>query len=320
MAKINVTRELVLSIVNQENSKFVKDTTKKINQILTLALKKLSSKVSYVTLDNIILQPINELMNGSVVDNSAFVYFLGVNNAQLELNTIKKIKLWEVFKEQLKNVWINRKLYRKKKKKRNKELDEKAKNNFNFDPSKYSIYNLTADLQDSLIEFLSESSIVYLKENMLQIVGKDDFGTNTSITIYVVNCNEEIYKFYAGKKKGFIEFNIKQRYNILEEKINKVGDNFINVLKVFNTLYYNVNGTMPNQVLLESILCFCPENLFYGNDIYAVFLKLINYISIKTIRNVKSNNNINKTVFQDETCNNSAIGFNKMLAYISNNQ
>ena len=190
-----------------------------------------------------------------------------------------------------------------------------------FDPSKYTIYNLTEDLQNCLLNYLSETSLVYMNGNLLHIIGKDDFGANTKIYVYVVNYDGNVFKIHDEKKHDFKCVDINERLNILEEKISNVGDNFIKILKIFNSLYYNINGYMCNQIIMESILCHCPDKLYQGNDIYKSFIKILNFVSIKSLKDVKSVNNKDLTIFQDELCNSKdVIGFNKMINRMLNNK
>jgi len=318
MPKIQITRELINSIANQNNKKFVKNVNNRVNETLALAIDNLSSKVSYINLKNVTLQPVNELITNSFVDNSNCVYFLGIENAQLEMNTAKKMNFWHNFKERLKFAWENRKAFgkRKKKKRKKKMKLEEQKPHTRIDPSKYSIYNLAEDLQESLSNYLSETTIITLFDNAVEIVGKDDFGSNTSIIVYLVNMSENIFKFYAGRKKGFINIDIKKRIDIVNDKIKQVGENYVKMLKIINSLFYNVNGFMPNQFYIESVLNSCPNELFNNKDIYKVYIKIINYLSLKTIRNIKSINDETKTINEDIVCGNAGIAFNKMLNVI----
>lgn len=317
MAVINVSKDLINNIANQENKKFIKSTTKLVNQIISASIKDLSEKISFVSMKNVVLQPANELISGAFIDNSNFVYFLGVENYQLEINTSKKIPFWQNFKERLKLAWINRKRIYKRKKKhhKSKRNDNLHQNNIakSFDINKYTIYNLTEDIQNTIINYLSETSMVYLNNNILQIIGKDDFGSNTKIIIYVLSYDGNYFKYFAGKKKGYINININNRLKILSEKYSSIGDNFINILKIFNSLYYNTNGNNCNQIFIESILCSVPEDLFYGDDIYKIFVKIVNHLSIKPLREVKSINDSNLTIIKDEVCGNCILGFNKMM-------
>ena len=320
MPKIQISKELINSIANQNNKKFVNNVNQRVNETLSLAIDSLSSKVSYINKKNVVLQPLNELLNNSFVDNSSCVYFLGVDSAQLEINTAKKSNFWANFKEKLKFAWQNRKAFTKRKsKKRRKKLkveDNSEKKIKKFDASKYSIFDLTEDLQISLSNFLSETSMITLFDNSLRIIGKEDFGSNIEIIIYVVNLSENTFKYYAGRKKGFLTFDLSNRIKQLDDKINIVGENFTKMLKIFNALFYNVNGFMPNQIFIESILISCPNELFSDNEIYNVYKKILNYISLTSIRLIKSINDPTKTINEDVLCGNCGIGFNKMINYI----
>ena len=126
MAKIQITQELINSIVKQDHSKYLKNINKMVNKVLSLSVESLARKVSYINLKNVVLQPVNELLNNGFVDNSKCIYFLGIDNVQLELNTSKKTNLWRNFKERLKFAWSNRKLFKRRKRKRkHKKTEEK---------------------------------------------------------------------------------------------------------------------------------------------------------------------------------------------------
>ena len=233
MAKLTVTKELITNIAHQSNTKYINSTNKFVNYIVGSTIKDLSEKVSLITKNNVILQPANELLNGAFIDGSAFVYLLGVQNAQLEINTARKPSFWQNIKERIKYAWENRKRLIKRKKKRKKKDDElKIVDNKNkFDPSKYTINQLAEDIQAYIVKYLSETSLVYVKDNILQIVGKDDFGSNTKIILYVVNYDGESFKFHSKSHKDFIKINIDARYNAIKNKINETGENVIKILK-----------------------------------------------------------------------------------------
>ncbi len=324
MQNLNVSKEMISNIAEQENKKFLNNTNKLVNYVVGSALKDLSEKVSFLSLKNIVLQPVNELISGAFIDGSDFIYLLGIQNVQLELNTSRKSSFWKRFKDRIKWAWENRKTFIKKRKRRKKKEKEKNINlkseEINFNPSKYTIYDLSEDLQNTVAKYLSETSLIYLNRNLLQIVGKDDFGSNTKIYIYVVSYDGTLFKYYNEKKKVYVNINIDERVKHLEEKIKAVGDNFVKILKIFNAMYYNTNGNMCNQIFMESILCSCPEDLYFGDDIYKVFVKIINYLSIRPIKDVKSINDTNLTIFKDEVCSNNILGFNKMMNKILYNK
>ena len=318
MAKLSISKDLILSIANKNSKNFVKNINDKVNDLLTSSIDSLAGNVSYISLQNTILQPVNELFNDSMVDNSEFVYVLGVENAQLDLNTAKKSKIWDIIKSRAKIAWQNRKFFKKRKRKRKKKAEESEILHVRFDPSKYTVYTLTEDLQHSMCQFLLPTTIIYQGNNKLEIIGKEDFGPNVKIVIYVVSLVNKEFKFYAGKRKNpFIDLSIAKRYSKLKEKKKTAGKNFVKTLKVFNALYFNANGNMPNQVFLESVLYNCPDDLFEGDDFYKVFLKVVNYISVKTLRKIPSILNENLTVHEDKRCGSCAIGFNKVLMSVT---
>ncbi len=316
MSNVNISKDIINNIANQENKKFVKNINKLIMQLVNDSMQDLSNSISFISAKNVVLQPINELVSGAFIDASNFVYLLGIENIQLELNTAKKMSFLRNLKERFKYAWQNRKLiykrrkkHRKKSKKELEKIEEKKEVDFN----NYTIYSLAEDLQNSIVNYLSETSMVYLNGNLLQIIGKDDFGSNTKIFIYVVSYDGTNYKYYAGKKKGYININVNGRVDKLSSKMQTAGENFIKILKILNTLYYNTNGYMCNQIFMESILCSVPEDLFFGLDIYNVFVKIINYLSITSFKNIKSINNYDLTIFNDVVCGNCMLGFNKMM-------
>ena len=90
MAKLELNRDLILTITNQNKNKFLNNINKTVNNLIGLSVDALSRKVSYISTKNVILQPANELINNSFVDNSSCTYFLGIENAQLEINSAKK--------------------------------------------------------------------------------------------------------------------------------------------------------------------------------------------------------------------------------------
>ena len=116
MSNIKVNRDLVLSIVKQDKKKFVRNIEKLVNSLVAQSVDALSKKVSYINLKNVTLQPVNELLNNSFVDNSKCIYLLGIENAQLELNTTKKLNFWRNLKERFKFAWSNRKLFKRRRK------------------------------------------------------------------------------------------------------------------------------------------------------------------------------------------------------------
>lgn len=313
-----IDKQLIESIVRKKNDEFIDKVYEKLNLIVSNAVDDLSQQIAYINLDNVILQPANELISGAFTDNSKFIYLLGIDSAQLELNTLKSTNFWKDLKNRLIYAWKFRNTRRAKRKerKRKKQQEKDVAANqvvYNFDPSKYNIYSLCEDLQSAIAKFSALTTIVYLEDTRIRLIGKDDYGANTQIIIYPVIYNGEVYKFYAGRKKGFVEINVSLRAQNLNQKFENCGQNFIDMIKVFNVLYFYANKTMPNQIFIESILTSCPNELFKGEDAYTVFVKIINYLTMTSVKDIKSINNLNKTIFTDPLSSSSALGYEKFI-------
>ncbi len=313
-----IDKQLIESIVRKKNDEFIDKVNEKLNLIVSNAVDDLAQQIAYINLDNVILQPANELISGAFTDNSKFVYLMGIDSAQLELNTLKSTNFWKDLKNRILFAWQNRntrRAKRKERKKKKKQEKELAVNPviYNFDPSKYNIYSLCEDLQTAIAKFSALTTVVYLEDTRIRLIGKDDYGSNTQIIIYPVIYNGEVYKYYAGRKKGFIEINIASRAETLNEKFNKCGENFVDMIKIFNVLYFYANKTTPNQIFIESILVSCPDDLFKGDDAYTIFVKIINYLTMTSVKNIKSINNPNKSIFTDPLSSSSSLGYEKFI-------
>ncbi len=308
-----INRGIIEGIVRNSNSEFIDATNQKVNTILSLALEELASRTSYISLNNVFLQPINELMTGAFTDTSSFVYFLAIDNPQIELNTMRREKFWKDWKERIVWAWKNRKP--KKKKRRKKE--EVKENQIVFKevrPEEYDIFAVTSDLQNALALSVCETSIIYNEGKRLRIVGKDDFGANTNIIIYPISY-DGVFKYFVDRKRGYLDIDNDMRLSKLQDKVENVGENLVSLIKIFNSLYYNFNKVMPNQIFVESLFCNCPDNLF-ADDIYMSFVNIINYLSMTSIHEYSSIANPEKTIYEDKLCGGMGYSYKKFLTQL----
>lgn len=306
-----LTRELIESILRSSNLDFVEATEEKVRGLVTMAVEDLSTKVPYVSFNNVILEPVNEALSGGFTDNSKFEYFFGVDNPQLEINSMRN-DFWKRFKDRVVFAWKNRNAGKKKRRRKKDEPEIKPLKSETFDPEKYNLNSLAHDLQLTIANYLSATSIVYLEGNRIRIVGKDDFGTNTQIIIYVTLYNNEYYRYFLSRKKGFLKFDNALRIAAINKKADSVGIAYVDMIKVFNTLYYNINHFMPNQIFIESLLYNCPDELYVENS-YDCFVKILNFLIMADIKDFKSIVNPDKSIFTDPVCGSSAMGYRKML-------
>lgn len=311
MANIVVDKSLIEGIAKENNKAYFDKVNEKISVILTNSIELLSKQIPYISTKNVVLQPCNETLSGAVTDNSVFHFLLGVENAQLELNTAKINTFWRNLKKRLKYAWQNRRKKKKKKIEKEKKID--------LDISKYNLYNLSDDLFESIRQYLSETSIISQEDNIIYIVGKDDFGLNTKIKIEICFYSNECFKFFISKKKGYKKLDFSCRLRCLHEKICEAGPNFVKILKIFNVLFYYANQEMPNAIFMESVLYNVPDVLYEEKNIYNTFIKIVNYLTLKPINNFKSINDLSLKLYEDEMLGSSQqIGFLKMLRMIAN--
>ena len=296
--------------MRSSNEDYFLSTSEKVNSLLANAIDELSKRIPFINMNNVVLQPINEILTGGYSENSALEYFLGVDNAQLDINS-RKSDLWKRVKSRIAYAWKNRNAGKKQRFRKKKNSNVKNDKYEKFEKETYGITSLTKDLQTEIAHYLSETSIVYMEGNKLIIVGKDDFGANTQIIIHIVFYDGNKFNYYINRKK-IVSIDINKRIEALNEKIEDVGECFCDILKIFNSLYYNLTKAVPNQIFMESLLYNCPDVLF-SDDYYNSFVKIINFLTMSDIKNFKSIANPNKTIFTDELCGNCAMSYKRFM-------
>lgn len=307
-----ISKKLIENIAYADNTEYGEKIEEKIFNLVSLTLEDLEKTVPYVSVKTSILQPINETFNMSYVPGSDFVYFLGIASPQLEINCLTYSDTWSKFKHRFSEAWIesSRKLKKRREKQRKAGIEEK-KIEENFD--KYTMYHLLEDLQFSFAKFLSETSIIYKRTNSIKIVGKDDFGVNTNIIIYPVILEDEDYKQFINKKKGYITYNFNHRMKCFNERLEKIGPNYLFMLKTLNYLIKEFTKEPANQIFVESLLYGCPDEFLKGKDIYACFVKLINYLRFTDISTYDSVLTEGKSIFNDLTTKTASYQYSKFL-------
>lgn len=306
--------KFIENIVNSDNSEFTDKMQEKILNILALSIDELASKIPFITLDNTILQPVNETFNGAFTPMSKYVYYLGINSPQMEMNNLSRHFSFKKFWKKFVQAWHDSK---RRKSKRRKRKEEAEKHKYEeFEPEKYDFEAFRHDLQLAIAQNLSETSIVYNTSDRLIIQGKDDFGTISQIEIIPVIYNGEKFKYFLGKRKGYLQIDINERYSNYNEKYQKVGENFFLMLKIFNSLFKNLTKESVNQFFVESLLYNIPDEFYKGKDIYNVFKNIVNYLNMTDISNFVSIENKNEKIFQNKLTSNSAIVYTKFMKNI----
>lgn len=309
-----ISKQLIESIAEMDNSEFVNDVEEKINSLVYLAVDDMSKSIPYVDVDKCVLQPVNEIFNGAITPESEFVYFLGFSSPQIEMNCLQYNDFWKKLKDRLLYAWNESK--KSKKKKSRKKIEEAPKETaYEFNDTRYNLEMLKADLQKAFVKNLTMTSIVYNYDNFIRIIGRDEFGIRTQIIIYPCLIEGNNFKFFINRKKGFYSINFEKRTELFIDKTSRVGDVFVKMIKIFNTLFRNSARTyiMPNQIFIESLLYNTPDELFDGENIYDTFIKIVNFLNMTDINDFKSILDPNLTISQDKTTKNNQMIFLRFL-------
>lgn len=314
-----ISKKLIEAIAKSENEQFAEETEKRVAALVSLAVEDLSKTVPFISVQNCLLQPVNETFNGAITPDSEFIYFLGFESPQIELNCIQYNDGWKKFKERLIYAWNASKRKKKKKRRKKGEPQELAVTAYEYqDAGKYNLDALKEDLQKAFVKNLTTTSIVYNQERYLRVIGRDEFGSKTQIYIYPCIMEGNDFKFFISRKKGFYTINFENRVKFLNEKMEKVGENFLSMIKILNTMFRNTrNSSIPNQIFIESLLYNTPDELFEGSDIYEVFIKIVNFLNMTDVSQFKSILNADMKISEDKATKSNQIAFVKFLGSLN---
>lgn len=294
--KNELNRELIEGLKASSNEQFAENVNNIVYELVSVAMEDISFKSPFIQFDKCNLIPVNEIYLGAFGQLSQYDYFLGVENTQIEFNSKVKKNWWGYVWREFKSQW---RLGRKKKEKKRKKEQEPTISQRPVE--KYRLTDLQRDLMYRLAEQLSDTSMVYNYPYKLSLVGSDDFGTGVKINIYVTIYDHATgdYKLYKEQKNKFISVNFGDRFDNLDQKVEQVGQMFVDMAKIFNALYSKTFDKIPNQIVLESLLFDCPNSLYDTNDIYKTFVNVANYIRIKNPKSFMSICDQTKSIFDD---------------------
>lgn len=312
-----ISQKLIESIAKENVGEFAEAVEEKVKIVCSGAVGELALSVPFVSIDKTLLQPVNENFNGAISAESEYIYFLAIDSPQIEINSLQYNDWWKKLKERFVLAWNAS----KKKKKRKKIKGQKeTENPYNFQAEKYNMEKFLSDLQIAISHNLTETSIVYNQGKSLKMIGIDDFGPNTKVIIYPVLLEDDTYKFFINKRKGFYKINFANREKLVNDKFERVGDNFIKMIKVLNALIRNSTRAYvrPNQIYVESLLYNTPDELFIGENIYEVFVKIINYLNFSNISQFKSILNPDMTLNEDKATKTAIANFSRVISGLNN--
>lgn len=292
--KRDLSKDLIEGLRDSTNLEFVNNLNFTVFLLVDQALKALSNKSSFIQPEKAYFMPVNEIYTGATTSQSAYAYFLGIANTEIELNSTDKKHFFKNFWKRIVRAWK----MSKKKKKKKKKIEERSLTVVTKE--KYTIDDLRNDFVYYLSNLISTSSIIYEYEDHIMVVGKEDFGTNVKINIYITMYDEKngVFKMYNGRKNRYYDVDLNERFKNLANKMESC-ENFVNMIKIYNSIYSRAYSKVPNQILIESLVYNCPAVLF-EHDVYQTFLNVSNYIRMIDVDALRSICDNTKSIFKEK--------------------
>ena len=312
--KRDLSKDLIEGLRDSTNLEFVNNLNFTVFSLVDQALKALSNKSSFIQPEKAYFMPVNEIYTGATTSQSAYAYFLGIANTEIELNSTDKKHLFKNFWKRIVRAWK----MSKKKKKKKKKIEERSLTVVTKE--KYTIDDLRNDFVYYLSNLISTSSIIYEYEDHIMVVGKEDFGTNVKINIYITMYDEKngVFKMYNGRKNRYYDVDLNERFKNLANKMESC-ENFVNMIKIYNSIYSRAYSKVPNQILIESLVYNCPAVLF-EHDVYQTFLNVSNYIRMIDVDALRSICDNSKSIFKEKLIIDAGaqVEFSKLIRILDN--
>ena len=297
------------------NPQYVDNAYEYICNILDKAFERICAKRPIVT--DYSYEIVNECATYSENQNSSLDIFVSIKSPQLELGILKlnnnyakrftnRVK-WALssVKKQKKRRWL---FFFKRKNKKNNETKQ-----IDINSEKYNIIQFKIDFMNTLAMFLTEDTKLYINNYGITVLAQEEIGMN--INLYFAFNNGENCKLFNQSLYKLIDVNFGARMENIEAKNKSTNDNYTTMLRVFNSLYENVMNVKLNQILIESILFACPDELYSGST-YDMFIKIFNYIQMNEFKRFASITNQNITIFEDNLITTRYSDFIKFLSNI----
>lgn len=285
----------ILGFTENVSQDLIDENCSRLVQILTSSITDLSKKNAIISKD-IQVVPINEFATGAITPISSLDVFLVIKSPQIELNTVKVVKnKFKSFWERLKFAWKKSRI-KKKRKRRNKNITEQTTLNAQL-KGKYDINDLCLDLVNTISNYITPLSIVSSTNAVVSITG-DDF--TFPVNVYPAIKKENTYSVYNKILNKFFEYNFTERFENLKEMASGKEDKVLNLIKIYNMLYFNLYNKVLYQPFVESLIYNLPDNIFESDDIYEVFIRSINFLNNARWQDFVSILDKTKPMFKDE--------------------
>ena len=160
----------------------------------------------------------------------------------------------------------------RRKRRKKQQQQQQIIQNDNFQQEKYTIAKFKNDLMLELVKYLTEKSLIAVNSKNILLLCKEDYGLNANL--YFVFKSNNYYKLFDTNTFKFTLIDFKDRFVNIKEKNIQTNNNFTNMIRIFNGLFANIMGYPLNQILIESVLYNCPNDLYNETDCFEMFIKI----------------------------------------------
>ena len=260
-------KQLLIKLAKEPDTVSINKAYSDFLDILSSALDDLNQNLKYLTPDKTKIFPIGESANNTFIDEigTDIDILIAINDPQLELsnNALK-----DFYKE-----------IKRKKNKRNKE-------NIAIKTRETS-QEIIMGLFKELIGYFSSTTRLMINNLGIKIFAIQEMGYNFQIRIATVDTQNEnyIFKIWNPIDYNTNDFDVFEYSEKLEEKDILTKGNLFKLIRIIKSLRKSlilnkqISPNLINRYGVE-LLCYnIPNDLLYGEDIYTVLTKSINYLS-----------------------------------------
>lgn len=296
------------------NPNFVNEVFLQMTQKLSDALDEIKNKSTLI--NSYSFKLVNECSMGTEVQSSTLDIFLNIKSPQLEFSVIDvKKNFFKKFFNRIKLAIYQIKMEKLSKKKKNKKTKKESKDSqidFSNINKNYDLVKFKRDFIKILVKYFTEKTTLYENYYGLSILSKEELGLNANI--YIIMDNGKNYKIFNSNSYKYTIVDFGQRFSNFEIKNYETNYMYQKIVRIFNSMFANYIGYVPNQIFVESMFYNCPTNLFNGETLKDCFLKIINFINIKLyLQNFTSITNEKINISKDILAKINYYDFNKFF-------
>lgn len=295
---MKINEPIITEFVKSTKQEPFKETLSLIFDYINIAMANITSRNKLITDYNLLLA--NELFTGTEIPKSNIDIFLELNAVSLELNYKKnnegeiKGRVVDFFKKFATNFKLS-----SKKEKKLKKVEKKLKKDEQriLESDTYDVALFYKDLQLQLAKCAYKSTKICLGKNKITIYGKDEFPIK--INVYPIFLTGTKATLYNIKNKKEVQIAFFERFENVDAMNNLTKNLYKLQVRIFNNLYWNTFNSVPNQILIESLLYNVPLSI-YTYNLYETTVGIINYLKNSTLQEFVSICNTDIKLFDEK--------------------